>query len=457
MIVFSRLCAVFITDIFRKVMNTKQPIIMFLLLVFLFSIFDGVLAKDRIQGVSTTFMKKRELMQGDSWKSNPLPPSQVLINLSKYDAIWCSQLIPWYNRRAWITLRSDTIHTIMLRTFSGNNTNPKENNGFVFDYISKNHPEWLLLKNTKNPDMADPNDPENRIRWDPINKSSNHYNRYFFDVGNKDLQKWMADYIVSRIASGIEDSAGYAYDGIGMDNVLLDVWVKNITKRHPHWKYANQPDLWVQAYLDYIQTIHSALSAAGFKLVVNQTLDYSSQKNLRWWQTLENRTDGLMDENAMSVPYFHDERWLSSMKHHERIQKKGLIDWWLVYPSEKRVRAYEDFLFSYCSWLVAKNSDKSFFYSSKDIMGYKNPEVPWYREYEINLGQPLSWRYRMGFCWLRDYSNAAKVIVNPTRTKQSLSTTVFDGQYRVYQANQIADDMIVLPAQSGRILLRVEQ
>jgi hypothetical protein len=408
-----------------------------------------------MNGVSVTFMKKRELMQDDSWESRPLSVKDAVGNVSKYSAVWCSQLLPWYNPKAWGDIRNNRRGILMLRTFAGNNTYIGENNSVVYDYISEYHPEWFLLRDVKDPKKADPGEPMNRIRWAADDEENPYYNRFFFDIGNEELRDWLASYVCDKIASGVEDGAGSPYDGIAMDNVLLDAWCRRITREYPNWKYASNPQRWVSAYIDYLKIVKEKLNVHGYVLVVNQTLDYSSGNNPKWWRKLEANVDGMMDENAFAVPYYSGERWRTAMDHHDRIQEKGLIDWWLAYPTETEDRAYEDFLFAYTSYLLAKKSDRAYFYATRGERGYQNPNAPWYDEYDIELGMPLCTRVKSGACWIREFMNAT-VVINPTANRQQVSLEKGVRYYNYLERLDVVDVLSLAP-QTGRILLKKQE
>ena len=112
-------------------------------------------------------------------------------------------------------------------------------------------------------------------------------------------------------------------------------------------------------------------------------------------------------------------------------------------------------MYVYCSWLLAKQNEKSYFYSSKGKMGYGNKVVPWYKEYELPVGTPQGVRYKNGKCWSRKYANKTLVIVNPTLSEQTVQLD--EGLFLSYSDGRRIRKEIVLPAQSGRILLRLEE
>jgi hypothetical protein len=389
-----------------------------------------------------------------------LSGKEAVDNCSRYDAIWCAQLLAIYNKDAWNLIRRDNPSQILLRYTSGDSIKPGNLTEFMdYEYINKNHPEWFLLKDNSSKLESDFRNPDKRIR-DNTDPNSPYYNVFCLDVGNKGFQQWAADYLV-KLAQGNLEQLEYSYTGIGMDNVRLTQLEKILTKMYPSWKYANRGEAYNRAYLDYLSIVHEALKKNGFILVVNQTLDYGSAAEQDDWQRLFQCVDGAMDEGALrssQTSYWHTERWLKSIERHEEIIRKGLIDWWVAYPRVKEEgkltktdRAYEDFLYTYCSWLLVKQKGKSFYCASKGVMGYNNPNVPWYDEYDLAIGEPVSGRYKVGSCWGRDYQ-AAKVFVNPTQEKQVVKIESSGKLYLNWTTRQLGNE-VTIPAQSGSIIL----
>ena len=64
-------------------------------------------------------------------------------------------------------------------------------------------------------------------------------------------------------------------------------------------------------------------------------------------------------------------------------------------------------------------------------------------------------RYQIGRCWARKYTNRALVLVNPTLSEQQVQ--IDEGVFLNYSDNRKISGAITLPAQSGRILLKLEE
>jgi hypothetical protein len=129
----------------------------------------------------------------------------------------------------------------------------------------------------------------------------------------------------------------------------------------------------------------------------------------------------------------------------------------VAYPRTKEAavqsktdRSYQDFMYTYCSWLLVYKKGQSYYHASRDVMGYANPVVPWYEEYDLPLGKPRSARYSQGQCWLRDYENA-KIIVNPTGKSEKV--VVDKDKYWLDWVSKVKVSEVEIPPKSGIILL----
>ena len=268
-------------------------------------------------------------------------------------------------------------------------------------------------------ETGDYRDPAKRMRWinDP---KSWYYNCFLLDVGNPQFQDWAVEQFVGKLdqVSGI--TVRIRYSGIGMDMVTLTTFQNGRTKTSPDWKYASGG--WNQAYFSYIKKLHDALQRKDYVLVVNQTLDYSSQRDDSDWQSLMAIVDGMMDEEAMmsGKNLFGGEMWGCSMRHHEDIIKKGLYDWWECnfHDYKNQSLEYRNFLYVYCSFLLVMNNNCSLFGVHRRENG--NNLDPWYEEYNLPLGSPVGLRYQQQDCWLRDYQYG-RIVVNPSSNRCTIS------------------------------------
>ena len=401
------------------------------------------------KGISSIFMKRREIMAGDSWGNPPLRKDTAAKNLSRYDAVWCAQLVVHHNQPAWEFLRQTRPEILMLYYIAADSTRP--DSGFDYDYINTHHPQWFLLQDAKSPKKADANDVENRMRW-TTNKKSSSYNRFLLDFGNKDFQEWAANRTV-ELVSGKKKGLSHAYDGLALDNVHVGFWHRRFAKRYPKWKYAGNQQERNKNYIEYLKTIKRALNKHGFILVANHSLSYGSDAEDRFWNMLLESVDGVMTEQSLrrgNKAFYTNEKWLTSIRKHEETLEKGLLDWWVCYHPESTDNNYGGFMYTYCSWLLVQRPGKSFYYATRGDSSYARPTVPWYEEYEIPIGKPVSQRYKSGKCWLRDYTNA-KIIVNPTGRSQHIAVDK-EKYWLDWTTKEKVTEILIAPA-TGRILL----
>jgi hypothetical protein len=430
-----------------------------ILLLLLISVCLCPLALAGVSGISTTFLKRRELRQANSWSSKPLSVQKAVSNLLRYDAIWFAEGISRYNRPAWDYLRQHHPKVLTLFYISSDSTyDTNDRFCFCFDYgyINTYHPEWFLLNNTQDSDKADHKNSDNRIRWDNKSKKSAYYNRFYLDIVSKDFQEWAAEQILEWV-SGEKQGLRYPYDGCAMDNVNIGSRrMKQITRRHPNWKYANNLKAWNEGFFEYLKTVKAKLNKHGYILVVNHTLDYSSNAESDYWEVFPECVDGIMDENSLRYsrqPYYYNKTWLSSIEKHERILRKGLIDWWVSYPPESEPGGYEKFMYTYCSWLLIKQPGKSLYHARKLASQGENTSEPiWYEEYDLPIGEPVGTRYKQNNCYMRNYKNA-KVVVNPTGKLQKI--VIDEKKLWLDWVSKQRVSTLELQTKTGRILLPI--
>lgn len=420
--------------------------------------------------IGVNFLRRHEIVKKVRGKTIPLDAESIFQNLGRYDAVWCSQEIIWRNRPGWNLIRRRTPEKLMLRSMSSLSTRPETlaKHVFDYDYINTYHPEWFLLKDTKDPLKANPKKPDNRIRWVPHNKNSSYYNRFYFDVGNREFQDWAVhqtlDYISGKAKEYDYNSRktqkfDYPYSGLAFDNVVLRRIKVRFNKPYPNWKYANDIAGWKEAYLRYLRKVHKALAEHGYILVVNFSFYWELERNDSDLYDLMDTVDGIMHEwgvgygkDATGAPNRHwgGEKWSRCIKRHEAIVKKGLIDWWACYPTKEPELGKKQFLYTYCSFLLTKRPGYSLFYASSDHGMGRNLKVPWYDEYDLQIGEPTSVRYLLNGCWLRNYKNA-KIVVNPTDDQRQV--IIDTNNLWLDWTSKKAVSKLTLPPKSGRILL----
>ncbi len=423
-------------------------------------------------GVGVTFLRMPELVKNQSGKNIPLDAEVVFKNLSRYDAVWQSQDIVWNNRPAWNLLRTKAPEKVVLRYVCALSSRPKASYKDVFDYeyINSRHPEWFLLQDTKDPGRSDPRNPDNRIRWDPGNRNSSSYDRFYLDICNPEFQDWAVQQIlqyvsgkggetnyITRRVSGLD----YPYAGIAFDNVVFRRIRVRFNKPYPNWKYVNDIEGWKKGVLNYLGKVHKVLAANGYLLVVNFSFYWELTREESDLYDLMDTVDGIMHEWAIGYGtdgagrvnrHWGGETWLRYIDRHEAVLKRGLIDWWSCYSSIDPNLGREQFMYVYCSFLLVKRPGYSLFYASSDKGLHRNDKMPWYDEYDLPMGEPISQRYLKDGCWFRNYTNAI-IVVNPTEVSRKIAVDR-SKQWLDWSLKEAFSEL-TLPPKSGRILLPV--
>ncbi|MBN1787180.1 MAG: hypothetical protein JW806_02160 [Sedimentisphaerales bacterium] len=413
------------------------------------------MAANEGKGIANIFPQKLELMTKDSWSSAPLSTNSAFDKLSRYDAVWCAQLIARHNPKAWAFIRRNEPDILMLHYISG--CSVQIDGGFVcldYNYINKHHPEWFLLADNKNADRGDYKYNNKRIRWNSEDKKHSYYNRFYLDVANKEFQTWAAQEILNLVKGSGQVGTG-AYDGVAMDNVYVGRRLhKRFQFKYPNWKYADDYAGWSKGYSDYLKTVKQVLNKHGFILVANHNPAGEDRAGEdQTWGTFYDSVDGLLSEQSLKSgwnkdSYFTGDKWLAAIERHEEVLKKGLINWWACHPEGEHQRDEDIFMYTYCSWLLIREPGKSLY--SMHATKFPSRNGSWCDEYDLPIGLPVSKRYLQNNCWLREYNNGI-IIVNPTKGKQKI---IMDPQ-RLWLdwSSKKSVGEIDMPPRSGRILL----
>jgi hypothetical protein len=375
------------------------------------------------KGIGSIFVNSDELY----YNGRQLPLATTMENLLKYQAFWSAAKIAELHPEAWRTLRTKYPERMALHYIAPFFVRPDTKLGSYLDYnyVERYHPEWFLLKDDTNACIDDYRNPSKRMRRSE-NPQDWYYTCFYLDVGNPDFQDWAVEEFVSRLDPVVGVSTRVRYSGIAADMVMLTTFQNGRNKACPNWKYASGG--WNQAYFSYLKKLHDTLKAKGYVLIVNQTLDYSSNRDGSDWQDLMNIVDGMMDEEALmssgTGKLWGGSMWEASLNRHEEILGRGLYDWWECnfHNYTDPQLEYHHFLYTYCSFLLIRDEQYSLF----GVHRRKNGEDldPWYEEYTLPLGNPLGARYQKEGCWLRDYQYG-KIVVNPS---SSICNLTFDDE-----------------------------
>jgi len=380
------------------------------------------------KGIGSIFLFPNEL----NYNGRRLPLATAMENLLKYQAFWAAGRIAELHPEAWRTLRSEhpdrlALHYITPVMVRSDTTMA----GYLnYDYVNQHHPEWFLLKDAQNASSADYRNPSKRMRRSEDSKNL-YYNSFYLDIGNPNFQDWAVEEFVGKLDPVVGVNTRVRYSGIAADMVMLRTFQEGRTALHPNWKYAAGG--WISAYFSYLGKLHDALKAKGYVLIANHTLYYVNTMDDAYWVELMDIVDGLMSEEAvlkwspqtlMHTDRFGGTEWECSIQRHEAILNQGLYDWWqcnfIDYSDPEH--EYQNFLYSYCSYLLIRNDQLSLFGVHRQKKGVDLD--PWYEEYTLPLGNPLGARYQQDSCWLRDYQHG-KIVVNPS---SSSCTLTFDDE-----------------------------
>lgn len=422
-----------------------------LLLISTLVIAEGQSLCANTNGIAMVFPKKNELADNRDVRLDA-----IVMDLCRYNAIWCSQLVAKYNPQAWKIINNNHSEKLLLRYISGCSTYP--NSSLVclnYNYINKAHPEWFLLADARTSSELDYKIENKRIRWNAKDKKHTYYNRFYLDVANKDFQEWAAQEILSIVKGDVE-GLGIAYDGVAIDNVYLgNILHERFKFQYPHWRYAQDIDSWSNGYAEYIRKVKEVLNANGFVVVINYNpLGDNRGEDENIWQMIYRSANGVLTERALrsgwqNRNYFTGDRWLAAITRHEEILDEGLINWWACTPIENHIIDRETFLYTYCSWLLIKNHDRAFY--SIDVSA-ADQLSDWTIAYDLPIGEPVSARYLRGSCWMRNFRNAT-IVVNPTKEPQRIE---IGGEGRwLNWSDEKAAKSFVMPAQTGRIFVPV--
>jgi len=249
--------------------------------------------------------------------------------------------------------------------------------------IRDQHPDWFL-RNTNG---------------DPIMGSDNFV---FMDPGNQGWREfWLQRTRVAQEQMG--------WHGVFLDNMegsmrKFDPAVAN--SRHPEG-LQNYPDdaSFQQAWQGFAQYIYTGyFQPTGRPLLAN--IVHSRGENT--WQNYLAYLDGAMDEGwgvDWGNGYLSRSRWEKSLQYVEQSAAAGK-QFVLVAQGSRSDTHRQGFAFA--SYLLISSDNVAFRYT--DAANYTSVWV--YDNYNIELGQPLGKRYKVGDFWQRDFAGGT-VRVNP--------------------------------------------
>ena len=246
-----------------------------------------------------------------------------------------------------------------------------------FCQISKNHPDWFL-----------------RNASGKIIRSEGYV---MMDPGNKGWQKYW-------LARARQDQQKYGWDGVFLDNVEA-----SLTKRKQKGEPANYrtEDSYLAAIEDFLSFIYKSYFQPNKHPLFANII---AVKDSRPWFDILDYLDGAMVE-AFAVDW-HDgyrdsDEWEEQMTLAEKAQGQGKLVI-LVAQGERNDDRRQQFAFA--SYLLVTRGRAAFRYSRAN-----HYVQTWlYKNYQLQLGQPLGSRYQKHGTWFRDFEKAT-VSVNPSR------------------------------------------
>jgi len=404
------------------------------------------------KGIGVTFLRNNELMAN----AVPLSTQKIFDKLRLYDAIWQGQDIVGVSKSAFEYLKTYAPEILVLHYITPISAQMNTKYAMDYDFISKNHPEWFLLQDTKNLNKANGNDLNNRIRWE-TSPESVYYNRFYLDITNTEFQNWAVERVV-RYVTGKGEGLSVGYDGVAFDNVVLSEIQVRFNKPYPNWKFKDKTDEWNQGYLSFLGKVKKSLNAIGLKVITNFSAYYELERNSADWPALRLVVDGIMHEWALGygtdatgdpTRYWGGSKWELMMSRHEATVVAGLIDWWAVYPAGSQDLFDDQSNYAYCSFLLLKQPGNSFFYCTSDRGETRNASIPRLSVYDIDLGSPITKRYQKNQCWARDFKKGI-VLVNPNSYTQTI--TLANDYIQPGRSSHISQ--ISLRSKTGAILIK---
>lgn len=280
-----------------------------------------------------------------------------------------------------------------------------------YDYILKNHPEWLAKDASGN-----------------LVKEKNYPGNQIMNIANHSF----TDYITDQI---VKNTKNKGYDAIFLDVLCAYIYNGYYTAPpiNPATGKVFTDTEWKNGFADFISTLRKKTdqkligNGIGFLNGGQYYSKYDKAKNLL------SLLDGMMIEgfvksqiNSGQISYKNESEWKKDVDMLAEIDSLGLDVWAQVsYPEESATLSQADkdklHLFSLASFLLGKGSHSYFGY----IGGISNHETllsdssvnPFWN---IPLGEPLNKYQVKDNIYMREYKQGI-VLVNPTNNNLSIN------------------------------------
>jgi hypothetical protein len=245
-----------------------------------------------------------------------------------------------------------------------------------FCMIDSEHPDWFLLDGHGK-----------RIGGEEV---------YWMDPANPGFRAFWLD-------RARELQEQYGWNGVFIDNAQASLGKFRSLNRLPQiYKTDAEYRAAVEGFLEYLRSNYFLPSGRKMYANITDTQDYTV------WSEYLDSLDGVLVENfAAGWPGQNKSRteWEEQMGALEEAHNRGKITILVSQGEQTDARRQQ---FSFASYLLIANEFSFFRYALSGSYG----EIWLYENYNVNLGPPVSLRYRDGVTWRRDFLHGY-VIVNP--------------------------------------------
>ncbi|MGZ9222586.1 MAG: putative glycoside hydrolase, partial [Anaerolineales bacterium] len=246
-----------------------------------------------------------------------------------------------------------------------------------FCMIASEHPDWFLLD----------------TQGKPIGGGS----VYFMDPGNPGFRAFWLE-------RARELQENYGWEGVFIDNAFASLGQFRSLGTLPQ-KYSSD-QAYREAVLGFLKYLReSYFQPQGRRMFANvaSTQDYAGV-----WREFLDPLDGLMVENFAAGWLGRTKsraEWEEQMEALEEAHRRGKTTILVAQGEQDDLNRQK---FSFASYLLIANDYGFFRYAKSGVYS----QMWLYDNYRVDLGQPLSTRYRQGDAWRRDFVKGS-VIVNP--------------------------------------------
>jgi len=252
--------------------------------------------------------------------------------------------------------------------------------------IDSEHPDWFLLDKRGR-----------RIGGGEV---------YWMDPGNPGFRAFWLD-------RAREMQEQYGWNGVFIDNTQASLGKFRSLNRLPEkYKTDEEYRTAVEGFLEYLQ--RNYFLPSGRKMYANIT----DTQNYEIWPEYLDYLDGVMVENFAAGWLERNKaraEWEEQMSALEEAHRRGKTT---ILVSQGEQDDLKRQAFSFASYLLVANEYAFFRYAQSGFYS----QLWLYENYNLELGPPLSPRYREGANWRRDFLNGY-VTVNPATLDAAIVIT----------------------------------